>query len=252
MDSLTLTQTSKPLYQLKTENSHPRTSIKRVVFVKLLRWIDKTAVRNIISTLVRLAALVTVVSTILAQSFVFGIISSHIGFKELLALSVILTYIYWKNLVKFSKRAKFSSSANQYTYHGIPIDEIVSYLFERQSFKDHAREHFGLSFPKHKKIASELESYKVLVRGENNARVLNTITRQELARQLKEDFPLRFHEGEWADKNGSWRTFLKDQEKKEFAEKERVEILNRKEKRLKKKESVLAPLFAQRALECTY
>ena len=97
-------------------------------------------------------------------------------------------------------------------------------------------------------MAEKLETHKILIRGDCNARVLNTITRSQLARQLTEDFPLAFYKGEWAERNGSWGNFLKDGEVEEQKKRTVENRIKRKEKSLKKKSGELDRIFASQGV----
>src|SRR2546423_15708746 len=95
--------------------------------------------------------------------------------------------------------------------------------------------HFGISQDKHALIAKELERHSILVRGENNARVLNEITREELVRQLRDKFPLVWSEPShaWAERNGTFERWAMEKDRKERDEQEKGARLARKKAKLK-------------------
>lgn len=61
---------------------------------------------------------------------------------------------------------------------GIPVNELVDYMVRNKKFKregvNGVRTTFGLSMEKFNRLAKKLEEMDVLVRAENNGRVLNT------------------------------------------------------------------------------
>lgn len=133
-----------------------------------------------------------------------------------------------------AKRKKFTGKAP--VFHGVPLDELASYLFSQRTFTTKAIDDLGLAQRKWQKIADELEHNGVLVRGENNARVLADIDRETLVRQLRDNFPLTYDANTktWVEKRGSYERFLYDKERSEKKEVERVEKLERKEDRARK------------------
>lgn len=110
-------------------------------------------------------------------------------------LVVVSFGLYWRYILRFPARAnrKFRKLRrrfqNETMIDGIPINELVSYLFDTQAFKregsDGARATFGLSMKAYTKLAKVLESKEVLIRGEHNSRVLNPkFERSELVQFL--------------------------------------------------------------------
>lgn len=60
------------------------------------------------------------------------------------------------------------------TIEGIPTVELLDHLFEFESFKrDDVEKKFGIPRNRFTDLAKKLEDLKVLVRGDNNARILN-------------------------------------------------------------------------------
>jgi len=69
---------------------------------------------------------------------------------------------------------------------GIPTLELIDYLFEHKSFKrDDIEATFGVSRNRFDNLAKKLDEINILIRGANNARVLNPdYTRQEVVAAL--------------------------------------------------------------------
>lgn len=245
MQNVTLNPIHKQLFQVHTENSHPRLTLRRVLYAKFLRWVDKTPPRDIIRRFLHVLIALSVPPVVMAPQFFLGILYSGLSWNSYApakVLIVVISLTYAMTVYRLSKRLmarlrmRRAKKANQYTYEGLPVDELASFLMEEKAFKKEvAIPRFGLSQPKYFKIANELEHYKILVRGDSNARVLNdSITREVLVRQLRENFPLRFNDGQWAEYRGSYELFLKDKERREQREQETIERKERKVERMNK------------------
>jgi hypothetical protein len=141
----------------------------------------------------------------------------------------------WRSIGRVLARSrKTAETANQSTYHGIPVDELATYLMERKSFKlQDTLDHFKFSQRKYARIAEELEKHAVLVRGESNARVLAEISYAELARQLRDDFPLVWDEisKTWVEKDDPYGRHLRE---KAFRQRKLDDEGSRKEKKVER------------------
>lgn len=73
------------------------------------------------------------------------------------------------------------------TIDGIPTTELLDWLFTHQSFKrEEVKAHFGIAHHRYNALAQKLEDLGVLIRGENNARILNDdYSRQDIASILR-------------------------------------------------------------------
>lgn len=232
---------NKQLFQIHSEQSHPRLSLRRVLYMKFLRWVDKTPNVSLIWTATKMAGLLVLLGIILAPSFMLGVLTASAkwnGFRLPICVGTVLFVLNAARLWKFSRRSvikiKFSKS-NQHTYHGIPIDQMSTYLCTKGKFTMDAMKDLGLAQRKWAKIAGELEHHGVLIRGENFARVLSQIDRETLVRQLRDNFPLSFddHTNTWIEKRGTYERYLAEQERNETKKVATVEKLERKEDKLK-------------------
>lgn len=87
-----------------------------------------------------------------------------------------------KSIIRMFKRcAKFVHSfslQHEKLLDGIPVAELTDYLIRNKHFKregvNGVRETFGLSMERFNKLAAKLEENGVLIRGENNGRILDT------------------------------------------------------------------------------
>ncbi len=239
MNAVTLLPATKQLYQVQAQNSHPRLSLSRVLWTKFLRYVDRTPAQRLSTHALRLAGLVAVVCMAAAPSYLLGIATAVIGNKWLTVGCAALAYLYGMAIVRgirrLMQRRERTAEGNQHTYYGLPIDELATYIIEQKGFqREHAVQHLGISRKKQARIAKELEAAKILERGENNGRILRTISREELVRQLRDKFPLAWNETQqtWCERGGSAFAFFRDTDRKEAEERERIERLTRRRQRL--------------------
>jgi len=224
--------------------SHPRLSLRKVLYTKFLRWVDEATFHKLKKYLVRTCGTVLFFSLFLAYSFTTGMLLAILQWNEYripIAILIFLLIINAKKLRRFKRRRK----GNAHTFHGLPVDELASYLLDHGFKRDHAMKKLGISKGKYEKVAEILDNAKVLTRDDNNGRILNNISREDLVRQLRDGFPLVFHRDEWNERDGSWATYLRDQETKEKKEVEKVERL---ERRATKAEQRIESAFKHRHL----
>lgn len=154
-------------------------------------------------------------------------------------LAIVVFVLNAQRLWYFAKRCSVKrrkSTGSALVFHGVPLDELASYLFKERTFTTKAISDLGLAQRKWSKIADELEHNKILVRGENNARVLAEIDRETLIKQLRDGFPLVYDpvSKTWCEKRGSFDQWVLSRERKEAKEQEQRDRLERKEGRLRK------------------
>lgn len=220
----------------------PRISLSSVLQVKFLRWLEKSPLKSILATFSKCLMFLLVCFAAIAPSFALGILTASLKWNNyrlplMLAVVVIalnvprFTAFIWRHAVK---RRKSTGSAP--VFHGVPLDELATYLFQNRTFTTKAINDLGLAQRKWSKIAEELEQNKILVRGENNSRVLAEIDRETLVRQLRDGFPLTFDDVSktWVEKRGSFDNWVLSRERKETKEQEKRDRLERKETRLRK------------------
>lgn len=73
------------------------------------------------------------------------------------------------------------------TIEGVPVPELIDHLFEEGSFKREDIEgKFGMPRNRYQRLAVKMEALDILIRGENNSRVLNPeMSRGEVIEHLK-------------------------------------------------------------------
>ena len=219
----------------------PRRTVGTVIQGKLLNWLAEATWNDIRKLLVLLGTVLLIAGLVFSANFTLGMLTTAAkwnGYRIPLFLALLALTLNARRIVRLVTRKRLQrKGANQHTYHGLPVDELASYLIEHQSFKrDDAMSRFGITQPKHVSISKELEHHQVLVRGESNARVLNVITREQLVRQLRDKFPLEFHQGEWCQRGSSWERHLRAEDRQE---QEAERKLARAERRAKKAQAVI-------------
>lgn len=233
---------NKQLFQLNTEQSHPRLSLRRVLYVRFLRWIEKSPLRSILATCLKCLTLLLLCCVVLAPSFFLGVLTASAkwnNYRLPIMLAIVVVALNAPRCISFVWRysaRQRKSTGKALVFHGVPLDELATYLFTNQTFTTKAINDLGLAQRKWSKIADELEHNKILVRGENNARVLADIDRETLVRQLRDGFPLTYDavSKTWVEKRGSFDQWVLSRERKEAKEQEQRDRLERKEDRMRK------------------
>lgn len=244
MNALLLKPQAKQLFEVQPQHSHPKLSLRRVLWVKLLRWIDKASPQALWKTLLRASSVVLMGLAVFAPQFLLGFLTTSArwnGYRIPLFLALLVLTLNAKRLWRGFKRIRHGG--NQHTFHGIPSGELASWLIERRSFtRDEAIPTFGLSQGKWLTIARELEQHGVLVRGPNNARVLRDISLQELVRQLRDNFPLVWSDDRkvWAERNGTFERWAMAED---FSRRKLEEETARKERKLERVERKLKAIM---------
>lgn len=257
MSTLTLT----PKLQIhQPEQSHPRLSLRRVLYVKMLRWVDKATFKQLFFAASNILLALAGVIVYLAPSFFLGYILSVLQWKNaVIPTSIAIFLTVWKmptivNFVQKWRRTR-PRTDNQYTYHGVPIGELASFLKRHEAFKlEDAVKDLGLSQGQYSKIGKELEEAGVLTRGEKNARVLREISLPQLVMQLRDKFPLAWSPERncWYERNGAFEEWCVSHDFKQRKLKEDIERKERKVRRLENKiENIrpLAHLFSQETVQ---
>lgn len=237
-----------------TQQSHPRLSLRRVLYVKLLRWIDKSSSEALLKATRRAAMFLLVSLLCVAPGLTIGVltwIAKWYGTK-ILILSVVLSVMLNAKRVWLALRRRRATSANQYTYHGLPVSEFASFLKTHESFKfEDATKKLALPERQYARIAKELDEAGITVKGPNNSRVLRPISLEQLVRQLKEGFPMMWDEihNEWTDKEDAYGRYLRAEGFKTRRLTEDTQKAERKLGRIKKEiQTYKHPIFAQIAV----
>lgn len=221
-----------------------RYTLAGVLWFKFLRWADGTTAKHMFHRLLTFLAFLAVVAAIVAPSFVLGTLTAtFISSKSVAVIGVCLLYFYGKSLARIARKgAAKARRGNQHTWEGVPVPELCDYLLRVQAFPTAAIKSLGLSQKQWRRMAKALEGRGILKRGINNSRVLREISREQLAQQLQNDFPLVWNEEKgWVLRNGPWRTWLGDEEKREQEHRASVEKLEKKKEKLRREINELSP-----------
>ncbi len=216
----------------------PTDTIGSAVIGRIAYTIREDGLKKTGSRLAKAAFLGAFIITLIAPQLTLGYLYSLGTWKSYAIAKVIictLSFYHFHRVKKLwhwmrQKKNRKDPDGNQHTYYGIPIEQMADYLIENQSFqREHSINHFGISRKRQFTIADELEKNGVLIRGESNSRALQPVlTREQLVRQLRDDFPLVWSTDirEWVDRKGpfeQWNLRREHTERKELMQHERLE-----------------------------
>jgi hypothetical protein len=257
MSTVLLNPIHKQLFQV--QHAHPRASITRVLYGRFLRWLDKASWYAVGKAIGSFLLFITGVLTIVAHSFVLGVLSRAIVEPTIVAtVAFILIFFHWRLAFRSVKRLRLRRG-NQHTIAGVPVSELADFLIEHGSFTlEAAGKAFAIPQRQWVKAANLLEQHGILSRGEKNARVLQDITRENLVRQLRalasgEAPPLVYDEDrkQWVERDGVFARWCMAEDFKRSKIEEKIERRERKVERLdeqieerKAEAQRLHPLFA--------
>lgn len=224
-------------------------SVTGAARAKVAVWLYESSWYRISRALLRLGCVIVVVAGFAAPQLLIDAVRASLSFHDALlpkAGTVISILFYGRRWLRLGRRlqARVRAGGNQHTFHGIPIDELASYLLTQLRFtREHAMDKLSLSQPKHKKIAEVLEQAGVLFRGECNALELRAVSREQLVTILralasKKGSPLVFdpERSEWFERDGMANRWILDREQKE---REAAAALERTKRRIERKEESL-------------
>lgn len=237
-----MTQTILPRVQpMPQPTPAPRLSLSRVLWYKILKWIEQSTSSAIMKATIKLFMAFMLGILVFAPNFALGYLMAALQWNSYriptffavlaLAFNARRMYLYARRRVRAAR-----AGGNQHTYHGIPVPEIVDFLIDRKAFKrDEAIKTFALSQGQYAKIAQEMEERGVLIRGEANARILREISRTNLARQLRDGFPLVYDQNRdlWVERNGDFDNWVL---RREFTQRKLMDEYERKERKLERLE----------------
>ena len=159
-------------------------TISSILWGKFLRNIRNTSLKEYFSITCSIVAtggltILFLRPDLLITSGVFLYSSGNYLLPKLL-LSALIVFKGPKVYRWIRKRNRVMSGM---TLESIPISELLDHLFTEQSFKrEEIKKKFGLAHHRYNILAQKLEDLKVLNRGPNNSRVLNTeYSRQDIA-----------------------------------------------------------------------
>lgn len=221
-------KTQIPPYQPQPQKSHSRVSVWVVLKARFCRWLEKATmndVRRLLKSWLEGLCIMLVAFAYAAPSYAMGVALDALKWNQFrvpVAVTLFTLTINSPKIIRYILRKK-KRVENQHTFHGVPITELADYLLNNKSFTTHARKDLALAQRQFDKIAKALEGHEILVRDKNNgnARVLNTIDRHLLVRQLKEDFPLVYDRKtkSWLEKGSRFDNWCRTKDKQEVEDK---------------------------------
>ena len=232
------TLTLTPKLQIREQAPQPpRLSLTRVLWYKILKWIEKATSQALVKSFLRLVSVGILACLIFAPTFVLGYATAILrwnNYRIPIFCAALALMLNWKRIVRLTRRAALSPRGNQHTYQGVAVPDLANFLQEQGAFKrDEAIKHLGLSQGQYAKIGAELEEKGILTRGEANARILRPIGREHLVRQLRDGFPLVWDpEREiWCERDGMFNQWVL---KNEFKQRRLDEAIEKKQRALKR------------------
>lgn len=263
MNPVTLQPINGQQFKIQSHQSPPRLSLRRILWAKFLRWVDKASWRKLGSASLTALGAFGIIAGFSAPQFFLGLLYDAVawqGYRPLIIAAALVVYFFGAKVWRWFGRMRAARvrTGNQHTFHGIPIDEFASYLLTQAQFiREHAMKSLHISREKYDIIAKELEGHHILERGENNARVLTPITREQLVMQLDErKYPLVYDatRKEWVKRDGSFAEWVLNRERSEqredYKRKKGIDRLEKKRDALKEEVGNLEELgFIRRTLE---
>lgn len=157
-------------------------NIKTILWNKFLDILENSTFRQIIFAilLVILSLILTLVLTYTEKAT--EVILTACRFENYLLLKLVGSFIIifnFRSIFEILKKMlpEFPEMKKEPTWNTIewiPVVELLDHLFEFESFKrDDIEKKFGIPRNRFTDLAQKLENLGVLIRGENNARVLN-------------------------------------------------------------------------------
>jgi len=167
-------------------------SIKSIIWNKLLDNIENATFSqiSIFLLLCALSFFLTLLFTYTDQTVEFAMkfLTAYNFLAIKFVVSVVIVFNFWKifdALKPLPEENEVKATGN--TIEWIPVVELLDHLFEFESFKrDDIEDKFGIPRNRFTDLAKKLESLHVLIRGENNSRILNPeFSRSDIAIMLE-------------------------------------------------------------------
>lgn len=236
------TITLTPRLNVAQSPAPTRLSLTRVLWYKVLRWIDKSSAQALVKCISHIALIAAVITLTFAPSFALGYLTAVLqwnSYRIPICIAAVALAFNARRILRFARRSP-RAHGNQHTYHGLAVPDLAAFLQETGAFKrEEALHRLGLSQGQYAKISQELEQHGVLHRGEANARILRPIGREHLIAQLRDGFPLVWDETRaiWVERDGAFARWTLD---REFTQRKLDETVARKERKLKRLEEHIA------------
>lgn len=167
-------------------------TLRQVLWTKFVRFVEKTPLRAALAP-IGLSFLAGLLSSLLVAPDAFSdtfttIMAWRDGVVPITAWSFAFVFGI-RPAYRFAAGAiarLFERGEEAETIEGIPTGELIDHLFEHKSFKRQEIEaKFAIPRNRYSELAERMESVGILIRGENNSRVLNpAYSRERVAEHL--------------------------------------------------------------------
>lgn len=170
-------------YAENFQTAHPRHTLAGVLSDKLIAYVRVNKTGRILRKLAEVVAALILGVLVLYPAEVLAAIDSLLKLNNFAVPKVTVVaaaFLGRKSIIRMFKRcAKFVHSfslQHEKLLDGIPVAELTDYLIRNKHFRregiNGVRATFNLNMEKFNHLASKLEENGVLVRGENNGRIL--------------------------------------------------------------------------------
>lgn len=188
--------------ETQTQNTiYPKMTLRSVFWIKFIRSVEQNKTTYLFKKALEFLVGLSIGFMLYKPMAVLDIATKVLSFQEFVIIKIFLgvsLFFMRKRIVTFYKkvsrwvRNRKVSKSKEALIDGVPVSELVDYLFRNNNFKregvNGARETFGLNMDRYNRLAQALEDKNVLVRGENNMRVLSkSWSRQSLIDFLSEN-----------------------------------------------------------------
>lgn len=177
---------------------YTHSSLSRALYTKLVAIVEETPLRTIVK-FVGLSFLTGLLSSLMTapdatETALYAAMHWRHGILTAIACSIGIVFfapklarMVYGQIIELIEFFADQSVESDDTIEGIPVTEMVDHLFVEKSFKrDDVETAFGIPRNRYQRLAEKMEELDILIRGENNSRVLNPeMTRAEVIEHLK-------------------------------------------------------------------
>jgi predicted XRE-type DNA-binding protein len=156
------------------------TSLICVIWKKFVLWIDETPSKKILTKVVNIVLTMMLYFALKDPEMLIKKILSIISYENYSGVKIVSIYIVINNvsvlkkIYKNTKKYIESKKIKGELIEGIPVVELIDHLITEKNFKrSEIESKFGIPRHRYTNLAKKLEEVGVLIRGENNSRILN-------------------------------------------------------------------------------
>ncbi|MEE9117829.1 MAG: hypothetical protein V3U02_04440 [Calditrichia bacterium] len=171
-----------------TNQNTPEKNLKSIIRNKSLDFVESHSLSQLFKMVLLHILVIVLTSILISPKFFLNSLIFVISAKAfILPKFALCSLLVWKFPVwsKYLTRLGFTPKAKE-TIEGVPVGELLHHLFTENSLKFEAKKKLGFTHARFCSLVSKLEKLNVLVRGENNSRVLNPdFSREQVADILR-------------------------------------------------------------------